>query len=172
MRILRIGVCLLVLMILPLLAGCGGGGGDDETRISGRLSEGDYVVEDGTLADVYEFRAREDGRARIEMLSDDLDCYLAVYRIFSDDSVEFITDDEDDGSGSAEVFFDVDDGARYGVLVNSVFFETGSYRLFFSEELEDIRQVDPDDLRSSGSAAGGRASKLTAMLSANKQRQK
>ena len=62
----------------------------------------------------------------------------------------------------------MDEGARYAVLANSQTFQTGSYRLFFSEEIDDVRQVDEDELPAR--SASGRGAKLAAQLSANKHR--
>jgi hypothetical protein len=150
-------------VLLPLfltLAGCGGlaslivvdgiRGGDacgeaglDTCRTrAGTLDFGDLLVSaPGFLtrrsyADGYLFRALESGPVRIGMASSTVDSLLRVYKVFPDESLELLDEDDDAGFGqNAVTHFTAETGQEYLVIATSWGADYGRYRLIYSETL-------------------------------------
>ncbi len=163
-------------VLLPLfltLAGCGGGlaslivvdgirGGDAcgeasletcRTR-AGTLDFGDFLVPAPGLfsrksyADGYLFRALEPGEMRIGMASSQVDSLVRVYKVFPDESLELLDEDDKTGFGrNAVAHFTAERGQEYLVVATSWGVDYGRYRLIYPEGLtlfeDDLSVVGP-----------------------------
>jgi hypothetical protein len=101
--------------------------GVDQT-VFGRLEPGDSTMGDGTLADVWVFRASQAGQAVIDLRSSEFDAYL----VLQDSSGHTLATDDDGGDGTnARIEFDVVAGRTYRIIANSYggSLDTGAYRL-------------------------------------------
>jgi hypothetical protein len=158
LRLTALGGALLTLTA----PGCGGGGGnnnnDRATEIFERLESGDRRTDDGRYFDLYDIRARRDGRAFIEMRSSSVDAVLVVFddrgNIIAEN--DEINDDINDDITDARVQFDVRRGEVYTVAASSYDpDERGTYSLIFSSELENVtsRSTAPSPPRTGVGAA-------------------
>jgi hypothetical protein len=94
----------VALIVLFVIAGCGGDGGSDPVNISGTASltstDGENV--DGSLFDARAFTATRDGWVQIAMNSSAVDPYVVAYH-GGDDGTE-VGHDDDSGSGTNALF--------------------------------------------------------------------
>jgi hypothetical protein len=101
----------------------------DGATVMGRLEAGDSVVGDSTYADVYTFRATQDGQVQIDLRSGDFDAYLIVKNA---QGATLATDDDGAGEGTnSRVTLQVRSGQTYRIFANSYGEDraTGMYRL-------------------------------------------
>lgn len=151
-----------VVPLLPLLAlaGCGGGGASPDppangpVKVENSLSRTDFFdSDDDRYYDIYVCEPQTSGLATLEMISDDVDSYLYVYRKDSGGDYDLIAQDDDSGTGEdALVEFSVERGRTYRIVATSALSEErGDYDLFFSKELGRPARVLPDTNRATQS---------------------
>jgi|ADurb_Gel_01_Slu_FD_contig_21_263187_length_543_multi_4_in_0_out_0_1 hypothetical protein len=123
-----------------LLAGCGGGGEDKPTDKSGSLASGDFVTNWNAYCDLYRFKARSSGTATITLDGSGFDEVLVVAY---DDSIGTIISERDSSSYAPETAsISISKDSTYLALVTSYSgYETGSYKITFSKECGDVRQL-------------------------------
>ena len=96
--------------------------------VMGRLEAGDSVVGDSTFADVFTFRAQQDGEIVIDLRSGDFDAYL----LLKDAGGATLATDDDGGDGTnSRITHRVQRNQTYRVYANSYGEDraTGLYRL-------------------------------------------
>ncbi len=96
--------------------------------VLGRLEAGDSVVGDSTFADLFTFRAPQNGEVTFDLRSGDFDAYLIV----KDARGMTLATDDDGGAGTdSRIVLRVEQGATYRVYANSYGEDraTGLYRL-------------------------------------------
>ena len=126
-----------------MLAGCGGGSSPKPDNngpftVDASIESSDFFdSNDDRYYDIFITEVARNGTAEVEMISDDLDSQVFVYRRDSGGDYDLIADDDDSGDASdALVRFDVRRGEVYRVVATSSRKrETGDYRIFFSREL-------------------------------------
>lgn len=99
-----------------------------QTRV-GRLEPGDWVMADGTYADVWYFIAAAGQRVTIELRSTSrLDPYMQLLDPFG---AKLAEDDDSLGNRGSRIIYTVREAGRYQIVVNYVGDEpqTGSYLL-------------------------------------------
>ena len=140
--------------LLPLAALCGCGGGASPNPDSNgpavvrtSLSRSDFFDDqDDRFYDIYICDVTQSGTATVEMVSDDIDSYLLIYRRTLSGDFEFIDfDDDSNDAGDARVDFFVERGRSYRILATSAGSnERGDYLLRFSTELGRPARVLPN----------------------------
>ena len=134
---MRMTKTLSLLGLLLFGLGCGQesapSGGLEETH-QGKLEEGDLVLEqDGSFYDPYAFEARAGDRITLEMTSEELDPYLALY----DSEAKQLAKNDDIGlpNRNARVVFTAPRDDTYTVAANTYEGgETGAYTLSIKVE--------------------------------------
>lgn len=95
--------------------------------ISGTLNPGDVVLENGSLADVYEISAQEGETVTIRLQSEDLDSFLYLT---GTDLGGVITDDDGGGDLHARIVFTFPASGTYRIIASTVSSgATGAYTL-------------------------------------------
>ena len=143
-----------------MLAGCGGGASpkpdnDGPFTVDAQIESSDFFdSNDDRYYDIFITEVARNGTAEVEMISDDVDSQVFVYRRDSGGDYDLIADDDDSGDGpDAFVSFEVRRGEVYRVVATSARErEFGDYRIFFSRELGRPGVVLP---RQNGSVVSG-----------------
>lgn len=99
-------------------------------RRTGRLQQGDPVMDDGSLFDIYTYDARAGERLTLTMRSGDFDTFLTVGRMNGSQMELLVRDDDSGGGTDSRAEFTVDrDGPVY-IAANALSEgETGSYTI-------------------------------------------
>ncbi|WP_420127617.1 caspase family protein [Longimicrobium sp.] len=89
-------------------------------RRTGQLQQGDNVMDDGSLFDIYTYEARAGERLRLTMTSGAFDAFLTVARM-NGDEVELVVRDDDSGGGTnSRAEFTVDRDGPLFILANAL----------------------------------------------------
>jgi uncharacterized caspase-like protein len=99
-------------------------------RRTGQLQQGDNVMDDGSLFDIYTYEARAGERLSLTMRSGDFDTFLTVARMDGDE-VELVVRDDDSGGGTnSRAEFTADRDGPLFILANALSEDmTGSYTI-------------------------------------------
>ena len=130
-----------------VLAGCGGGGGGDKpTTVYGNLANATQYY-NSRKCDTWECYARNSGTATVSMGADgsSIDTYLYAAYPTGGGGVQVFANDDDSGPGlDSNMTFSVTEGTKYIIIAttsSASFLESGGYKVVFSKELRDPRNI-------------------------------